>query len=1443
MAGRFKYILSVFICVGIFYNVHSQSFKWLKNIGSGGGYEDIVSIVTDKNGNSDVLLRGRNLSSGSFNLNIDTFSFVVQPGNAGTAAYMVKIDSSGKVLLAKYLGSFSLSIQNLSKDSQENYYFSAGFASFDSLFILNKYYKKADGNVLFLKLDSVFNIKWVSQAGNSFSTDYKLRAYDNKLYFLSQSRGVAVFGDSTYSFDNTSPTYVAGELSKTDGSVLWSKYFHKNLAGNGGFSINGILRVSNNLYLWGYSSALRIINSDSFFSGAGFIIKTDLKGDYISRFSLKTKSSFSITCLSSDGKDLYFGGSFMDTLKFGNKVILPDYPSGSGKSEFFTASLTSGFTPKWFYHPKVLTINSNLSGHIDALEYNSSFLYFGARLYTNISIGPAILNSSNNVSGEIMFFKSDLMGNVLWATKANAGGYFYDLQSSLNAVFGVGTFQNQISFGNFTNTSNGYSDGFITKISDNAIIRGEVSKGPYCAGDTFRVPYIKIGDYDTGNYFIAELSDENGEFNGGQRELGRLKSNSDSVITGILPLFQVSSSEKYRIRIMSTAPPVQSYYKVDTLRLLIYSRDKADPGRDTTICKGDTLLLRTYGGTKWTWSPYYRMQDSTKAVSKAWPEMTTIYQIIIADSSGCGEADTAVKTVFVRNELSIRVHTPLDTAICTGGIIPLIASFHGGDSTGYTYQWTAIDSKGNYSFPGSGTGKNTDTLLFTMPAGEKDSMRFQIYLSDGCTPKNTYEIFTLKVKKTSAVSTFEHNDTNICPGKSVPVIAHFKGSDAKLLNWIWQEKNSAGQWALRKTGSHQQSDTFNYTLPLNWAGQKELRVVLTDLCSDLKDTSIFRLTPKDTLQLTLNTLDTTLCKGQIYTWRAKGKGGYAPDYRFIWTDNITGDTLSQTDSLSVTAITAQSIRLTLSDGCMPGSISKSFSINVNPALKAAIMVYNTVANDTVLCYGRELNLTAGKSGGQTSAYSHEWKLDHTTLGTKDTLAIKTKEQFSDAGESKTLSLILNDGCTQKADTASVVLTVLPELKATGNVQDSVCHGNQAMFKVNVAGGKGSYAFIWLDENNVPQGNTDSLNLLNNENTEKNISRKAIVSDGCSENDTITLNTIFLAPLRLQLSANDTCPSAQAIISAAAGGGKPEQHQILWYLNNTEIGSGAQITVNPNGQTQTYTAILKDDCSSKNDTASITIGSKPLIRLTSSGFCLGDQTEIQASQLNANKLLPYNWKINDIQQPETDSVLKRIFPAIGNYRVKAEAGTGPDCRGADSADIYILAKPVAAFRYAHFGSSGNEIRFRFINHSADANAWLWQFDKGDTSQRKNPDYTFADTGRKQVILIASNQGKCFDTAMMIVPVYPKIEFYFPNAFSPNGNFLNESFGLPVSQSEFVSEYSLKIFNRWGEMLFSTENPNEHWQAVNIQQGIYIWMAGIRDIYGILREMQGVVEVLR
>ena len=68
------------------------------------------------------------------------------------------------------------------------------------------------------------------------------------------------------------------------------------------------------------------------------------------------------------------------------------------------------------------------------------------------------------------------------------------------------------------------------------------------------------------------------------------------------------------------------------------------------------------------------------------------------------------------------------------------------------------------------------------------------------------------------------------------------------------------------------------------------------------------------------------------------------------------------------------------------------------------------------------------------------------------------------------------------------------------------------------------------------------------------------------------------------------------------------------------------------------------------------------------------------------------------------------------------------------------------------------------------------------------------------------------------------FYLPNAFTPNGDGLNDEF-KPVQRYDFVKTYHLYIYNRWGQLLFETSDINTGWdgnfKGEPVQQGTYVY----------------------
>lgn len=91
-----------------------------------------------------------------------------------------------------------------------------------------------------------------------------------------------------------------------------------------------------------------------------------------------------------------------------------------------------------------------------------------------------------------------------------------------------------------------------------------------------------------------------------------------------------------------------------------------------------------------------------------------------------------------------------------------------------------------------------------------------------------------------------------------------------------------------------------------------------------------------------------------------------------------------------------------------------------------------------------------------------------------------------------------------------------------------------------------------------------------------------------------------------------------------------------------------------------------------------------------------------------------------------------------------------------------------------------------------------------------------------------------------------EVYFPNTFTPNGDAKNDDFG-PLGNIAAISNYNLQVYNRYGEMVFSSKDPNERWNGFYKSKlnspGSFVWLVVYTYKSRFKRSEQGTVVILR
>lgn len=105
--------------------------------------------------------------------------------------------------------------------------------------------------------------------------------------------------------------------------------------------------------------------------------------------------------------------------------------------------------------------------------------------------------------------------------------------------------------------------------------------------------------------------------------------------------------------------------------------------------------------------------------------------------------------------------------------------------------------------------------------------------------------------------------------------------------------------------------------------------------------------------------------------------------------------------------------------------------------------------------------------------------------------------------------------------------------------------------------------------------------------------------------------------------------------------------------------------------------------------------------------------------------------------------------------------------------------------------------------------------------------------------------CGTVSDAITIVKDECAFFMPDAFTPNGDGLNDQFGL--KWHGFVKTFELRIFDRWGQQVFFTNDPARKWDGQSrgkvSPQGVYVWMIRYTDVNGRRDVRKGTVVVIR
>ena len=308
-----------------------------------------------------------------------------------------------------------------------------------------------------------------------------------------------------------------------------------------------------------------------------------------------------------------------------------------------------------------------------------------------------------------------------------------------------------------------------------------------------------------------------------------------------------------------------------------------------------------------------------------------------------------------------------------------------------------------------------------------------------------------------------------------------------------------------------------------------------------------------------------------------------------------------------------------------------------------------------------------------------------------------------------------------------------------------------------------------------------------------------------------------------------------------------------------LGSGLIVsdsfTVQPE-QTQDYTVIVSDDCTTPPDTNQFNVEVwgiyVPSFHADRKNGCSPLTVNFYQDIQSHDEGTTYLWSFGDGSSSSIsfDPTPTHIFNVAGTYDIALEITTPKGCKSEKIEYSYITSYPVPTASFTSHPSVTSIIdpKIYFENNSIGGDAWYWNFGDGDTTFAWNVEHRYSPVMNDyDVTLVAISNYGCKDSITGRVKIVEEVTFHIPTAFSPDGDGKNEVF-RPYGNALSDEGYSMTIYDRWGEVVFESTNINEGWDGKikgnrKGTTGMYSYIIRFIDVYGVPHERSGYVNLIR
>ena len=704
-----------------------------------------------------------------------------------------------------------------------------------------------------------------------------------------------------------------------------------------------------------------------------------------------------------------------------------------------------------------------------------------------------------------------------------------------------------------------------------------------------------------------------------------------------------------------------------------------------------------------------------------------------------------------------------------------------------------------------------DVISFTLDAFEDgiieglESVILEMQSVAVCQGESIPSVFEFAITE-STPPLVDGYDIDICDGTEIEITPLITGgSGGFLYEWNTTETTSS---ILVSPGSN---TTYSVTL-------SDTCLVSTGATDINVNVSQF---PDIVVNTTPNNIDID-CNwfGEGVSMTASGGDG---TYNYAWLDE-EGNSLGLGDNTYIFDNSIQAIIAQVTDGC--GTIATE-EIPVTNDLEPLVVV---VPEEVLMCPG-EVSIEALITGEGPFFINWTDLSDFSNIGNDAILDLTTSDQM-------TLQITVSDNCNgfffQNVD---VIISAPEPLEIyAGPDQEGGCL--EEMFLTGtVLSGVEPYTYSWVTLDNQNLGN-NSLASLELEETEIVI---LTVFDFCNQETTDSVNIeLAIEPLVILLPEilSGDCLNTFEIEATS----NYIDDVIYTWGDNDDLYEVTELTATYQSTENAIIEISGDAGCGNTVTVQteIFIVSEPIqITLVNDTIiCFEGVASLAAASTGGTGDLTYTWSGNNLIE-EGNPI--NVSPSYSNLY---ELEVNDFCGNSASNEVYVEVQHVESlFEVSSLGEETYFFTPDLDSPCADC-SYLWEFTDGFESDLESLSHTFNLAGYIGATLTVTTSAGCESIYTDLINV-PAI-VYIPNAFTPDNDGVNDVWKIEIRG---IDDYELRVFNRWGNLVFESFDSEVHWKGEDsfgdyyVPNGVYSYILKYRSLDSQAFTKKGSVTILR